>query len=569
MKKILRYALLSAVAMFSNAAMAQTTVGATDNTTGYMGAYSEELQLTDGQVATFEFTNYTAGAENYQNWVTCVSNGTTFNAASPLVMLRADNWDNVQGSNAGVTSNYNWDTFKTDMNGAKVVVTVTYRSGNVKIHADITTTTSNTYFEEFTKSGVSGNIVTCLTVDHSYLVLTKAQVTDAPAEVVGAEDNTSAYLGAFSTQSKLTDGQKTTYEFTNYTAGAENYQNWVACVSGATFDAGNLLVALRADNWENVQASNNGITSNYNWDTFKSDMNGSKVVVTFTYQDGAVNIHADITTTNNTKYSEDFTKTGITGDITVCMSVDHSHLVISKVAVENLNGTVIGATDFSTAFWGAHSPNITVGQDKTLHMEFTNYTPGTNNYNNWLLVLTDTNNPATEYLVLRSDNYGWSYPNTLPQYANGTLNHFRKEEIPGMADLTDETAKQNLYWSTFREEMKGAYVILDIKRKGTKMDILAGMVAQNGAIWYESFVNENFVDAAQSIDAHLTVDNCYLVIDDSKTTITDTPDETPTAIKAVKTVNAGSAVRYNMAGQQVGKDYKGLVIENGRKFLNK
>ena len=76
MKKILRYALLSAVAMFSTAAMAQTTVGATDNTTGYMGAYSEELQLTDGQVATFEFTNYTAGAENYQNWVTCVSNGT-------------------------------------------------------------------------------------------------------------------------------------------------------------------------------------------------------------------------------------------------------------------------------------------------------------------------------------------------------------------------------------------------------------------------------------------------------------------------------------------------------------
>ena len=71
------------------------------------------------------------------------------------------------------------------------------------------------------------------------------------------------------------------------------------------------------------------------------------------------------------------------------------------------------------------------------------------------------------------------------------------------------------------------------------------------------------------IDAHLTVDNCYLVIDDSKTTITDTPDETPTAIETVKTVNAGSAVRYNMAGQQVGKDYKGLVIENGRKFLNK
>ena len=26
---------------------------------------------------------------------------------------------------------------------------------------------------------------------------------------------------------------------------------------------------------------------------------------------------------------------------------------------------------------------------------------------------------------------------------------------------------------------------------------------------------------------------------------------------------------YNLAGQQVGKDYKGLIIKNGKKFINK
>ena len=46
-------------------------------------------------------------------------------------------------------------------------------------------------------------------------------------------------------------------------------------------------------------------------------------------------------------------------------------------------------------------------------------------------------------------------------------------------------------------------------------------------------------------------------------------DITPTAINAVKTVDAAKAVRYNMAGQQVANGFKGLVIENGRKYLSK
>ena len=43
----------------------------------------------------------------------------------------------------------------------------------------------------------------------------------------------------------------------------------------------------------------------------------------------------------------------------------------------------------------------------------------------------------------------------------------------------------------------------------------------------------------------------------------------PTGIQSVKTVNNGNAVRYNIAGQHVTADYKGLVIENGRKVLKK
>ena len=43
----------------------------------------------------------------------------------------------------------------------------------------------------------------------------------------------------------------------------------------------------------------------------------------------------------------------------------------------------------------------------------------------------------------------------------------------------------------------------------------------------------------------------------------------PTGIQSVKMNNNSNGVRYNIAGQQVTADYKGLVIENGRKVLKK
>ena len=42
-----------------------------------------------------------------------------------------------------------------------------------------------------------------------------------------------------------------------------------------------------------------------------------------------------------------------------------------------------------------------------------------------------------------------------------------------------------------------------------------------------------------------------------------------TAVKTVKTVNAKSDAIYNLAGQKVSADYKGVIIVNGKKILNK
>jgi len=58
-----------------------------------------------------------------------------------------------------------------------------------------------------------------------------------------------------------------------------------------------------------------------------------------------------------------------------------------------------------------------------------------------------------------------------------------------------------------------------------------------------------------------TADNGVLTLmDNSATGIT--------SIEAERTVNANAPI-YNLAGQKVSKSYKGIVIQNGRKFINK
>ncbi len=42
-----------------------------------------------------------------------------------------------------------------------------------------------------------------------------------------------------------------------------------------------------------------------------------------------------------------------------------------------------------------------------------------------------------------------------------------------------------------------------------------------------------------------------------------------TGVKAVKTVQNSNAAIYNLAGQKVNNDFKGIVVKDGKKFVNK
>lgn len=66
----------------------------------------------------------------------------------------------------------------------------------------------------------------------------------------------------------------------------------------------------------------------------------------------------------------------------------------------------------------------------------------------------------------------------------------------------------------------------------------------------------------------MTEGKCYLKVEASGVKFLGFSDDDATGINAVSN-STKNAARYNLSGQRVGNDYKGIVIENGKKYLVK
>ncbi len=124
-------------------------------TAGWWSNFSKDSYVINaGEKMKFRFYNYSDKAQNYDNW--CLYGASTTHGASGYTEyfgLRCDNWDNTSGSNTGCTSNFNWDTFKTDMAGSLVDMEVEYTSGGVfNMKSTITTTGNTVYNYSYTKT---------------------------------------------------------------------------------------------------------------------------------------------------------------------------------------------------------------------------------------------------------------------------------------------------------------------------------------------------------------------------------------------------------------------------------
>lgn len=148
-------------------------------------------------------------------------------------------------------------------------------------------------------------------------------------ETIGNTDFSTGYLGAESNSTKQTlDADGTVhFRFVNHNnLSTDNYKNFILVVRNQSSPAAP-LVALRADNWENVAGNNSGLNNNFDWTNFPALMNGATVDMNITRSGTSFIMTSTITTTTGTVYNYSYTKNNLaTGTITVGLSVEEAYL---------------------------------------------------------------------------------------------------------------------------------------------------------------------------------------------------------------------------------------------------
>lgn len=160
---------------------------------------------------------------------------------------------------------------------------------------------------------------------------------------------------------------------------------------------------------------------------------------------------------------------------------------------------LVGNEDNTSTFWSAWSDYVNLTGDGVIHYEFYNY-GGPSNWNYWGLVITNgLNRDAdgyTEYLFLRCDNYGW-------------------------ASLYDQTTLENDYdFDTYATEMNGAYVVMDITRKGTTVYTSSVITCTSGNVYHYKSTTTGVEN--ETIGTFFTCDNSHYLFNPDATFVGQT-----------------------------------------------
>ena len=156
---------------------------------------------------------------------------------------------------------------------------------------------------------------------------------------------------------------------------------------------------------------------------------------------------------------------------------------------------ILGAEDCTTGWWGAHlNADVKVPAGETRAFSFTNL-GGAANWNNYVVVLR--NAALAEYVVVRSDNFGWTGDNSGPYgWKNCTAGS------TGAAD-----------WATWLAGMNGAKVVVYVtnNNNGTA-DVLAITTGTDGKVNTQYYYGIDGVDA-NDLFVDFTVDSSCLKFD--------------------------------------------------------
>ena len=300
-------------------------IGASDNSTGFWGAHSENVKVNPGETICSTFYNYTSGQNNWNNFcvVLCSEDQTT-----EYAVVRADNygWGTGYDACSHEGTQGDWATWLAAMDGAKVNLAVTNNGdGTADIIAVMYGNNGEIYTQEY--RGINTvdpeNCYYNLTVDNSHIEY---------AEVIGAEDNSSAFWSAHSDDIQVPAGKTRTVRFRNYTNGANTWNNFVVVL---TREDDSEYAVVRADNYgwgASYEGNASLVTSGgqADWASWLAAMDDALVTVSVTNNGGSADVHIVMVGNDGVTYTQDYLNImPIDGDdLDIHLTVDGCHLVL-------------------------------------------------------------------------------------------------------------------------------------------------------------------------------------------------------------------------------------------------
>lgn len=204
----------------------------------------------------------------------------------------------------------------------------------------------------------------------------------------------------------------------------------------------------------------------------------------------------------------------------------------------------------SAAWWTNFSKDYyTLKKGSKAELKFYNYSNKQANWNNWCLVAANAERGAEgygEHFVLRNDNYGW-----FTVAGGNTADNSSNVEFTLLSDYN---------WDTFLEDMDGSLVDMNVEFTGNVVKMTSTITTTTKKVYNYSF-SMKLTQPEDKVVLFFVNEGSYL---DGSSLATGINSPYVITKKA-----EGNGKWYNLNGQQVDSSYKGIVIVNGRKFVNK
>lgn len=216
------------------------------------------------------------------------------------------------------------------------------------------------------------------------------------------------------------------------------------------------------------------------------------------------------------------------------------NLTVNKAAEETtpIYYPVSAQKNTTNAYNTNYSQEYTLKAGKKAQFKFYNYTAGTANFKSWVLGVSNVAHNTVgykEYVMLRNDNW---------------------ENIA----VNNTGCTNNYNWDTFVQDMNGSLVDMTVEYETTGAFKMTAVITTKTKKVYNYSYTKTINEKPAKLNLFFTGENSY--IDGSSIA---TGIEAPIIIQKKQT----DGKWYNLAGQQVDKNYKGVVIVNGKKFINR